>query len=84
MNAMTPDGRYFVVKGQLWRSTNPSLSEDAAAVGQRSHASATSNESAPAGNAVASSHKRLLNHIGGKRFGTDSKTASIDRHIATI
>ncbi|MFJ7789359.1 hypothetical protein [Pseudomonas sp. NPDC096925] len=23
----TPDGRYFVVKGQLWRCTNPSLSE---------------------------------------------------------
>ncbi|WP_238066783.1 hypothetical protein [Pseudomonas shirazica] len=27
MNPTTPDGRYFVVKGQLWRSTNPSLSE---------------------------------------------------------
>ncbi|MFI3046298.1 hypothetical protein [Pseudomonas coronafaciens] len=25
----TPDGRYFVVKGQLWRCSNPSLSEDA-------------------------------------------------------
>nr|WP_183130716.1 hypothetical protein [Pseudomonas coronafaciens] len=24
----TPDGRYFVVKGQLWRCSNPSLSED--------------------------------------------------------
>lgn len=22
----TPDGRYFVVKGRLWRATNPSLS----------------------------------------------------------
>jgi hypothetical protein len=28
MNTTTPDGRYFVVKGQLWRSTNPSLNED--------------------------------------------------------
>ncbi|WP_415756302.1 hypothetical protein [Pseudomonas sp. LT1P18] len=28
MNPMTPDGRYFVVKGQLWRCSNPSLSED--------------------------------------------------------
>ncbi|MNY44587.1 hypothetical protein D3C86_1796250 [compost metagenome] len=28
MNPVTPDGRYFVVKDQLWRSTNPSLSED--------------------------------------------------------
>ena len=28
MNPVTPDGRYFVVKDQLWRSTSPSLSED--------------------------------------------------------
>jgi len=28
MNPTTPDGRYFVVKGQLWRSANPSLNED--------------------------------------------------------
>lgn len=27
MHPTTPDGRYFVVKGQLWRSTNPSLTE---------------------------------------------------------
>ena len=25
----TPDGRYFVVKGQLWRCTNPDLEEGA-------------------------------------------------------
>lgn len=24
---VTPDGRYFVVKGRLWRATNPGLSE---------------------------------------------------------
>lgn len=24
----TPDGRYFVVKGRLWRCTDPSLPED--------------------------------------------------------
>ena len=28
----TPDGRYFVVKGRLWRCTNPSLSPEAKAV----------------------------------------------------
>ncbi|MEN1835377.1 hypothetical protein AAIM60_21095 [Pseudomonas lijiangensis] len=28
MHPTTPDGRYFVVKGQLWRCSNPSLSED--------------------------------------------------------
>ncbi|WP_408600431.1 hypothetical protein [Pseudomonas sp. PLMAX] len=28
MNPTTPDGRYFVVKGQLWRCSNPSLNED--------------------------------------------------------
>ncbi|MCF5468548.1 hypothetical protein [Pseudomonas syringae] len=28
MNPSTPDGRYFVVKGQLWRCSNPSLGED--------------------------------------------------------
>ena len=28
MYPMTPDGRYFVVKGQVWRCTNPSLSAD--------------------------------------------------------
>lgn len=27
MYPKTPDGRYFVVKGRLWRCTNPSLSE---------------------------------------------------------
>ncbi|WP_323160605.1 hypothetical protein [Pseudomonas fluorescens] len=27
MNPTTPDGRYFVVKGQLWRCANPSLSK---------------------------------------------------------
>jgi hypothetical protein len=24
----TPDGRYFIVKGQLWRCSNPALSEE--------------------------------------------------------
>lgn len=24
----TPDGRYFVVKGQLWRCSNPALAEE--------------------------------------------------------
>jgi len=24
----TPDGRYFVVKGRLWRCTNPALNEE--------------------------------------------------------
>lgn len=24
----TPDGRYFVVKGRLWRCTNPALNDD--------------------------------------------------------
>ena len=28
---VTPDGRYFVVRGRLWRMTNPALSEDEAA-----------------------------------------------------
>lgn len=27
MHPTTPDGRYFVVKGQLWRCSNPSLDE---------------------------------------------------------
>ncbi|MGO3984239.1 hypothetical protein ABI582_07595 [Pseudomonas sp. SAS7] len=27
MHPTTPDVRYFVVKGQLWRCTNPSLNE---------------------------------------------------------
>jgi hypothetical protein len=27
MYPKTPDGRYFVVKGQLWRCSNPSLDE---------------------------------------------------------
>lgn len=25
---MTPDGRYFVVRGRLWRMSNPALSEE--------------------------------------------------------
>jgi hypothetical protein len=28
MNPTTPDGRYFVVNGLLWRCSNPSLAED--------------------------------------------------------
>jgi hypothetical protein len=28
MYPTTPDGRYFVVKGQLWRCTNPALDEE--------------------------------------------------------
>lgn len=27
MHPITPDGRYFVVKGQLWRCSNPALSD---------------------------------------------------------
>lgn len=27
MHPKTPDGRYFVVKGQLWRCSNPALSD---------------------------------------------------------
>lgn len=29
MYPTTPDGRYFVVNGKLWRCSNPSLPEDA-------------------------------------------------------
>lgn len=29
MNPSTPDGRYFVVKGRLWRCSNPSLNAQA-------------------------------------------------------
>lgn len=28
MHPVTPDGRYFVIKGQLWRCSNPSLKEE--------------------------------------------------------
>ena len=28
MNPTTPDGRYFVVKGQLWRCSDPGLPEE--------------------------------------------------------
>ena len=28
MNPTTPDGRYFVVKGRLWRCSNPARDED--------------------------------------------------------
>lgn len=28
MHPITPDGRYFMVKGQLWRCTNPGLTEE--------------------------------------------------------
>lgn len=28
---VTPDGRYFLVKGRLWRTSNPSLSEESRA-----------------------------------------------------
>ena len=25
---VTPDGRYFVVRGRLWRTSNPAIEED--------------------------------------------------------
>lgn len=28
MHPTTPDGRYFVVRGRLWRCSNPSLSDE--------------------------------------------------------
>ena len=28
MHPVTPDGRYFVIRGQLWRCSNPSLKEE--------------------------------------------------------
>lgn len=28
MNPTTPDGRYFVVRGRLWRCSDPALDED--------------------------------------------------------
>jgi hypothetical protein len=28
MNPTTPDGRYFVVKGRLWRCSNPALDDE--------------------------------------------------------
>jgi hypothetical protein len=28
MNPTPPDGQYFVVKGRLWRCSNPALDED--------------------------------------------------------
>lgn len=28
MHPVTPDGRYFVVQGQLWRCSNPALKDD--------------------------------------------------------
>lgn len=28
VHPVTPDGRYFVVKGRLWRTSNPALSDD--------------------------------------------------------
>ena len=28
LNPVTPDGRYFIVKGQLWRCSNPALDEN--------------------------------------------------------
>jgi len=27
-NPVTPDGRYFVVRGRLWRTSNPDLTEE--------------------------------------------------------
>jgi hypothetical protein len=39
---VTPDGRYFVVKGRLWRRADPALPDDLkGAVGRGSNAGAT-------------------------------------------
>ncbi|WP_260599252.1 hypothetical protein [Sphingomonas endolithica] len=40
IHPVTPDGRYFVVRGRLWRRSNPALSEEhrAALVGELMHA----------------------------------------------
>lgn len=41
MYPTTPDGRYFVVKGRLWRCSNPSLDEDVRQRLVRAHRSAS-------------------------------------------
>jgi hypothetical protein len=55
---VTPDGRYFVVRGRLWRMSDPALSEDkrAALVGELMRARRAVATARKSGDALAKEH----------------------------
>lgn len=61
---VTPDGRYFVVRGRLWRSTNPALAEEARhrLTGELMRARAAVGRALNQGDAVAEHHAREKVH----------------------
>jgi hypothetical protein len=58
---VTPDGRYFIVKGRLWRKTDPSLSEEsrAALVAELMNARRGVRDAGRAGDDIAKAAARL-------------------------
>jgi hypothetical protein len=68
---VTPDGRYFVVRGRLWRLSNPALAE-----GERTHlikelmnARQHVGEAKRAGDGAAERHARDLVDAAKRRLG---------------
>lgn len=58
---MTPDGRYFVVRGRLWRRSNPGLSSDRSEnlVGELMNARRAVKDAKSAGEAAALAEARM-------------------------
>lgn len=84
---VTPDGRYFVVRGRLWRCARPDLpvQQKAALVAELMHARrALRKDSPPAGRAAArrkvDSTKRALGERG--EVWWDDGAPDYNRHLA--
>lgn len=85
---VTPDGRYFVVKGRLWRRTNPALPEDQvkARVAQLMDArrrlarKSLSDEERAAAHAQVDDAKRALGERGDVWW--DDGAPDLNRHMA--
>lgn len=86
----TPDGRYIVVRGRLWRTANPGLAEDervrlvaALMDGRRGVAAAKRNDDAAAEAAARSAVDAAKHDLGerGPVWWTDG-APDLNRHMA--
>lgn len=89
-HAITPDGRYFVVRGRLWRTANPYLTEAKRVdlVGRLMKARRAVREAKKARNpeAEAAAHKAVdeVKHALGERGPVwwDDGSTDLNRHMA--
>ncbi len=82
---VTPDGRYFVVRGRLWRMTNPKLGEDERAdlarrLGQARSAVRTDLKAEAAAHKAVDEMKRALGERGPVWW--EDGAPDLNRHMA--